>query len=42
MLSRREYEEFHGKVSDETWAKIQQQMNEIADRIWNEDHPLDD
>lgn len=42
MLSRREYEEFFGKVSDEVWANLEKQMSDIQDRMWEEDHPLDD
>lgn len=42
MLSRREYEEFFGKVSDEVWANIQKQMDDIQEKMWDEDHPLDD
>lgn len=42
MLSRKEYEGFFGKVSDEVWANIVKQMSDIQDRMWEEDHPLDD
>lgn len=42
MLSRREYEEFFGKISDQDWAKLVKQMSDIQDRMWEEDHPLDD
>lgn len=42
MLSRREYEEYFGKVDDDVWAAIQKQVSDIMDRIWEEDHPLDD
>lgn len=42
MLSRREYEGFFGKVSDEVWENICKQMDEISNRMWDEDHPLDD
>ena len=41
MLSRREYEEFFGKISDEAWARLEKQMSDIQDRMWEEDHPLD-
>lgn len=42
MISRNEFESFHGKVSDEQWAKINKQISDIIDRIYEEDHPLDD
>ena len=42
MLSRSEYEEFFGKVSDEVWASIAKQLSDIQDRMWEQDHPLDD
>ena len=41
MLNRKELEELLGCVmSDEQWAeKI---MSQIADRMWEEDHPMDE
>ena len=42
MISRREYEEFFGKVSDEDWAKISAQIGDVLDKLWEEDHPLDE
>lgn len=42
MLSRKEYESFFGKISDEAWANIAKQLSEIQDKMWDEDHPLDD
>ena len=42
MLSRREYESFFGKISDEEWVKLSRQISDIQDEIWAEDHPLDD
>lgn len=42
MLSRREYEELVGPITDEAWRKLQIQMSDIQDQMWEEDHPLDD
>lgn len=42
MLSRKEYESYFGKISDEAWATLEKQMSEIADKMWEEDHPLDE
>jgi hypothetical protein len=42
MLSRREYEGYFGKISDKAWAALQQQMSDVQDKMWDEDHPLDD
>lgn len=42
MISRKEYEEWYGKITDEEWANIIAQVSLICDRIWEEDHPLDD
>lgn len=42
MVSRRELEELLGyKISDEAWAENLRIMSNIQDRIWEEDHPLD-
>ena len=42
MLSRKEYEEYFGKISDAEWTNIQKQISEAQERIWEEEHPLDD
>lgn len=43
MMSRRELEDLLGtKLTDEQWAENQRIMSGIADRMWEEDHPLDD
>lgn len=42
MLSRKEYESYFGKVTDEEWKRIEKQISDIQDRMWEEDHPLDD
>jgi hypothetical protein len=42
MFSRREYEEWFGKITDEAWAKLEKQLSDIQDSMWEEDHPLDD
>lgn len=43
MLSRRELEELLGmKLTDEKWEENKRIMSKIEDRMWEEDHPLDD
>ena len=42
MLDRKEYESFFGKVSDAEWAAIAAQLDAAADKMWEEEHPLDD
>ena len=42
MISRRELEELGVVMTDEQWAKNCEIMAEIQDRMWEEDHPLDD
>ena len=43
MLSRRELESLLGtKLTDEQWEENCKIMSRISDRIWEEDHPLDD
>ena len=42
MCTRKEYESYFGKVSDTEWANVQKSMSDAMDRIYEEDHPLDD
>lgn len=41
MLTRKEYELYFGKITDEQWNKILKQISDIQDKMWEEDHPLD-
>jgi hypothetical protein len=42
MFSRREYESYFGKVTDEVWANVKKSIDNAMDKIYEEDHPLDD
>lgn len=43
MLSRKELEELLGHaLTDEQWDENAKIMSEIADRMWEEDHPMDE
>lgn len=43
MMSRRELESLLGhKLTDEQWEENQRIFAEVADKIWEEDHPLDE
>ena len=46
MFTRKEYEFYFGPVSDIEWdgvrKSIQKAFDEAADRMYEEDHPLDD
>ena len=46
MFTRKEYEYYFGPVSAEEWVcvqeSIQKAFDEAADRMYEEDHPLDD
>ena len=42
MLSKKEYFEFCPTATEEDWNNFCNQMSDIQDRMWNEDHPLDD
>ena len=42
MFTRKEYESYFGKVSDSEWKDVQKSINDAMDRIYEEDHPLDD
>ena len=43
MITRRELEELLGhKISYEAWEESQRIMAEAQEKMWEEDHPLDD
>lgn len=42
MISRKELESLGIVMTDEQWQKASQQMAEIEEKMWEEDHPLDD
>ena len=42
MLSRKELESYGIVMTDEQWADCCRQVAEIEEKMWNEDHPLDD
>ena len=41
MITRQEYESYFGKISDEEWTNIQKSISDAMDRIYEENHPLD-
>lgn len=42
MLTRKELKEMGIDMTDEQWANFQKQTSEISDKMWEEEHPLDD
>lgn len=43
MLNRKELEDLLGRpLTDEQWEENAKIMSEIADRMWEEDHPMDE
>ena len=42
MLSRKELESLGVIMTDEQWETFSRQQNELFDKMWDEDHPLDD
>ena len=42
MFTRKEYESYFGKVSNAEWANVQKSIADAIDRMYEEDHPLDD
>lgn len=43
MMSRRELENLLGtKLTDEQWKENQKIFSEIEEKMWEEDHPLDE
>ena len=41
MFTRNEYESFFGKVTDLEWQNVQKSISDAMDRIYEENHPLD-
>ena len=43
MMSRRELESILGtKITDEQWAENVKIFNEMSEKEWDKEHPLDD
>ena len=43
MLTRKELESLLStKLTDEQWAENERIFNEMSEKMWEEDHPLDD
>lgn len=42
MLSRNELKSLGIDMTDEQWRNFTNQMAEIEEKMWDEDHPLDD
>ena len=42
MFTRKDYENLFGIVSDAEWAYIQKSIDDAIDRMYEDDHPLDD
>ena len=41
MFTRKEYENYFGKISDTEWENVQKSISDAMDRIYEEEHPLD-
>ena len=42
MITRKEYENYFGKISDTDWKNVQNSISDAMNRIYEENHPLDD
>lgn len=42
MISRKELESYGIIMTDEQWKENQRLMAEMQERMWDEDHPMDD
>ena len=42
MFTRDEYESYFGKISDTDWENVQKSISDAMDRIYEENHPLDE
>ena len=40
MISKREFFEMYPNATEADWKRFCYQMDEILERVWNEDHPL--
>ena len=42
MFTRKEYESHFGIISDAEWENVQKSIDDVVDRMYEDDHPLDD
>lgn len=42
MITKREFFEFNPNATEADWKAFCRQLAEIQERMWEEDHPLDD
>ena len=42
MLTRKELESYGIVMSDEQWRDFCDQMSDMQDKMWEQDHPLED
>ena len=42
MFTRKEYESYFGEVSDTELENVQKSISDAMDRIYEENHPMDD
>ena len=42
MFTRKEYESHFGIISDAEWENVQKSIDDAIDRMYVDDHPLDD
>lgn len=42
MISKREYFEINPNATEKDYKEFLNQMEEIMNRMWEDDHPLDD
>lgn len=42
MLSRKELESLGITMTDEQWEAFREQLGNIEEQMWEEDHPLDE
>lgn len=42
MISKREFFEICPNATEESWKAFCIQLSDIMDRMWEEDHPLDE
>lgn len=41
MISKREFFEFNPNATEKDWENFSKQMDEIEEKMWEQDHPLD-
>lgn len=42
MITKREFFEICPTATEEDWNNFRNQLSEIEENMWDEDHPLDD